>query len=583
MTLADPRIAIRTIVGALGALIAVMWVAVLLSAISSHALAIDAAAKDSRNLMIAAREQLVLVMRGVEGEMDLLVDRIRDGNGVFDLYRWGQENVLVAPGVAQVTLIGPDGVVRSTTLDPAPKRIDLSDRAHFRAQLDPRSRGLYIGQSILTQLNGELFIPITRRIEAPDGAFLGVLSVLLSPDALTRLHQSMDLGSRGVLALTGVDNIIRARYSASSPYGNQAVGVSLSHAGRPDPVPPNGELTYEHRAKVDGVFRLYAYGRVGDYPLVVSVGLDLEEELAPWYAEVREMVLLGLAATLLLGALGVFLLREVRLRARQEEELRATNNALLLSAQQAEAASEAKSCFLANMSHELRTPLNAIIGYSEVIRDRIFGATAMDRYSEYAGDVVNSGEHLLKLISTILDTAKLEAGKMELDEDTFSLSEVIASSLAQVRMTAKRKGIDLKYDKTDAPAIYGDALRLGQVLINLLSNAVKFTPEGGTVSIGSSHAANGDIIISVADTGLGMSPEEMGMALQPFVQVDSSYAKTHEGTGLGLPLAKRLVELHHGSMEIESAVGMGTIVRVRLPAARVRPQAPASLISLAAA
>jgi signal transduction histidine kinase len=499
---ASIRKPVNSIVIALASLIAVMWVAVGLSIAASRQMAMDDATNEARNLMIAFREHLSFVMSGIEGEMNVLADRIRKADGEFDLHRWAQESVLLAPGAAEATLIGPHGEILSTTFDADPAGINLSDREHFKVQLDGRVHGLYIGRAVVSHLTGKLFIPVTLRIDSADGRFLGVLSVLVSPEPLTNLHKLIDLGPRGVMTIAGTDNVIGARYSADSLDGTKGVDVSLANAGRPD-FPPNGEATRQHAGTTDGVARIYSDGRVGSYPLVVTVGLEIDEELAAWYAERRKIVLLALAATLLLGGLGFYLSREMRIRARREDELATANRALISSMEKVEAASEAKSLFLANMSHELRTPLNAIIGYSEVIRDHTFGAAATARYQEYASHVVNSGGHLLKLITDILDTAKLEAGKMELDEEVFDLREIAAASLTQVRIAAQNKRIELVEGQAARPrTIHGDSRRLRQVLINLLSNAVKFTPEGGTVSLSSSQAANGDLVIVVADTGM---------------------------------------------------------------------------------
>ncbi len=221
------------------------------------------------------------------------------------------------------------------------------------------------------------------------------------------------------------------------------------------------------------------------------------------------------------------------------------------------------------MSHELRTPLNAIIGYSEVIKDQAFGADATARYTEYAGDIHTSGQHLLSLIVDILDTAKLDAGKFELDEEIVDLPELVARSLAQVRLALENKGLKLEVRiANDLPRVRADPIRFNQVLINLLSNAIKFTPRGGRIVVGAECGVVGEIMCKVSDTGIGMSGDDLLVALEPFSQVETGLSKSHQGTGLGLPLAKRLIELHGGAMEIESARGRGTTVRLRLPAER---------------
>jgi signal transduction histidine kinase len=221
------------------------------------------------------------------------------------------------------------------------------------------------------------------------------------------------------------------------------------------------------------------------------------------------------------------------------------------------------------MSHELRTPLNAIIGYSEIIRDQIFGANAVAQYTEYAGDIYNSGHHLLRLIIDILDTAKLDAGKFVLEEEIVDLAVLVDRSVAQLRLAIESKRLELELTiPDDLPRVRGDASRLNQVMVNLLSNAVKFTPEDGHIQASMACNAAGEMIFEVSDTGIGMSTDDIAIALEPFSQVENALTKNYEGTGLGLPLAQRLVELHGGIMEIESQRGCGTTVRVRLPAER---------------
>jgi signal transduction histidine kinase len=243
----------------------------------------------------------------------------------------------------------------------------------------------------------------------------------------------------------------------------------------------------------------------------------------------------------------------------------------------AEAASRAKSEFLANMSHELRTPLNAIIGFSEVIKSAIFGPVS-ERYRSYAADIFNSGTHLLGLINEVLDLSKLEAGQLELHEETIDLAATVEACMNLVDTQAQQSGIRLATDlDKDCSLIRADERRLRQILINLLANAVKFTPRNGEVRV-SSFAAPGGLAIQVADTGIGMAPEDIPRAMTIFGQVDSKVSRKHEGTGLGLPLAKHLADLHGGTLLIESEVNVGTKVTITLPVTRI-VQGPAILAS----
>jgi signal transduction histidine kinase len=238
------------------------------------------------------------------------------------------------------------------------------------------------------------------------------------------------------------------------------------------------------------------------------------------------------------------------------EKLQALNN-------QIEAASTAKSQFLANMSHEFRTPLNAIIGFTEVLQDQIPGPLNAEQL-EYLGDVNNAGQLLLRLINDVLDLAKVEAGRLELFYESFPIAQTVREAVTALRAAAEKKGITLQLNlPPDLGLISADQIRLKQILFNLLSNAVKFTDRGG-VSV-SATVEDGQLHLAIADTGIGIRPEDMQRIFVEFSQVDASHARRHEGTGLGLALSKRLVETHGGRIWLESEFGTGSVFHVLLP------------------
>jgi two-component system, NtrC family, sensor kinase len=231
---------------------------------------------------------------------------------------------------------------------------------------------------------------------------------------------------------------------------------------------------------------------------------------------------------------------------------------------QIEAANRHKSEFLANMSHELRTPLNAIIGFSEVLGERMFGELN-EKQAEYTDDILSSGRHLLSLINEILDLSKVEAGRMELEVATFDLPLAIENARTFVRERATKHGINLDVTVDERLGDFvGDERKIKQILLNLLSNAVKFTPEGGRIGI-NARQADGSVEISVSDTGIGISPEDQATIFEEFRQVGGDYAHKKEGTGLGLTLAKKFVELHGGKIWVESEVGKGSRFIFTLP------------------
>jgi signal transduction histidine kinase len=232
--------------------------------------------------------------------------------------------------------------------------------------------------------------------------------------------------------------------------------------------------------------------------------------------------------------------------------------------QQLEAASRHKSEFLANMSHELRTPLNSVIGFSEVLRDRMFGELNA-KQAQYVDVILTSGRHLLSLINDILDLSKIEAGRLELETATFDLSTAIQNTLTLVSDRAARHGLSLTLDVDEhVGAITADERKVKQVLLNLLSNAIKFTPEGGRVEVTAARSKD-HVEISVRDTGIGIAPEDQEVIFEEFRQVGSDYARKREGTGLGLALAKRFVGLHGGRIWVASEVGKGSTFTFTIP------------------
>ena len=254
---------------------------------------------------------------------------------------------------------------------------------------------------------------------------------------------------------------------------------------------------------------------------------------------------------------------------RKKCELEETSTALAVALSNADAASAAKSDFLATMSHELRTPLNAVIGFSEILDSQRYGPLGSPKYRGYVRDILDSGKHLLSLINDVLEFSRGGSGKLRLANDEFSPTEVIDEAIRKVIHQATTANLTLTAEAAPAEVgLRGDRRRVVQVLINLLANAVKFTPAGGRVTVHSIYDLDG-LAISVSDTGIGIASEDIPKALDRFTQVENSFVRKYDGTGLGLPLAKQLIELHGGTLSIDSTPQVGTTVTVRFPAERV--------------
>ena len=566
--------------------------------------ALDRASAHSRNLSAAFEEQVRRVMDSVSGAMELIVRRIEKEGPDFDLSQWAPLMPGVAASTIQLSIIGPDGMLVASSPSKSTKPIDLSDREHFRVHRDNPNLGLFVGKPVLGRVSNQVTIQITKRLQAPDGSFGGVLVFSLNPDYLTSLHRQVDLGQTGNVTVVGLDSVIRARFTSTDRSETLGVGSSMTAARSFKDSAFAEAGSHTSASVIDGVVRIFNWRRVSGYPLIVIVGLGKAEALSA--ADRHALLILGIAASaiLLVGIMALRLAREISNRVAHEvalyhegEKLRAahdcltdqheallaksaqlaeerinlqkTNAQLTVAQARSEMANKAKAAFLANMSHELRTPLNAIIGFAEVMCGRYFGELS-DRYADYAADIHKSGNQLLGIVDQVLDTAKIEAGKLELSESEQSLVAIVEKAVRSVRPQAENKQIDLSVRLPSRPvSLIGDKARLSQIAVNLLSNAVKFTPENGRVAITAELDEKAGVCVTVSDTGIGMSAAEIECALETFRQVDNSFIKRFEGTGLGLPLARRFAELHGGSLSIESLPGEGTKVIVRLPAERV--------------
>ncbi|HEX6442630.1 MAG TPA: ATP-binding protein [Stellaceae bacterium] len=258
----------------------------------------------------------------------------------------------------------------------------------------------------------------------------------------------------------------------------------------------------------------------------------------------------------------VTVVRDVSERIRYQEELRRAK-------EQADAANRAKSEFLGMMSHELRTPLNAIIGFTEIMKDEVMGPIGNSHYRSYIADIHFSSTHLLNLINDILDVTKAEAGQLELQEDLFDLRQLIETVVRVSGPPIEKAGLIAAVDfPADLPLLRADERKVRQVFFNLIGNAVKFTPPRGRIDILGRFDARSGIAITVKDTGIGIAPENLARVLEPFVQIGSPVSRHHAGTGLGLPAAKRIMELHQGTLSLQSALGIGTDATVAFPPER---------------
>ncbi|HKW55493.1 MAG TPA: ATP-binding protein [Stellaceae bacterium] len=521
----------------------------------------------SSNLSLSVEQFVAHTVDSVDKSLTAAIDDVNANGASPDRPRAGlAERVRRTPEVTGLIIVDAAGRVRSSSMPLAKRAQNAADKRYFALARGTAGIWLAVNEPLAARAHSGHVIVASRRFNRPDGSFGGVVAATINPDYMQRFFSTLTVGDHGVIALQALDGtLLMQRPQIESDVGRN-YGSSVLFKGM---LPWASSGVFPMQYERDGLWRIVGYQRVERLPLVVQVALAEDEALANWR---HTTVFQAIVVFFMLGVLGlmaVVLHRQLDARLVANRKLRATVGELERARVAAEASSRVKSQFLANMSHELRTPLNAIIGFSEMIRDAIMGPVAT-RYREYAHDIHNCGRLLLGVISDVLDLSKVEVGRLELHDEQVDLAKVIGDCHRLISERVKAGRLELAIDlPSDLPMLLGDELRLKQIVLNLLSNSVKFTPAGGRVTFSAAVARDGSLALAVSDTGIGMKAEEIPIALEPFRQIDSVHTRRYEGTGLGLPLARTLAELHGGTLLIESVPDRGTTVTVTLPPERL--------------
>jgi signal transduction histidine kinase len=462
--------------------------------------------------------------------------------------------------IAALTWFDARGDIMASSRSPELVAVNIRSSEHFHIHTERTDAGLFIGPPVHAPTLGEVISVVSRRIDSPAGGFAGVASAILNvsylEDVLKRYH-----------TLAGVHATLYRRdgtYVAHYPNPKARIGRTNAHTQLFRSELPQAEVgTYHALAEVSNEHRIFSYRAVAGYPFVAQVSMTRAFALAPWYDRIR---LTGGLALLIVMAAAFATVLIYRQAGRVDAERRAALEARLV----AEHSSRSKSEFLAHMSHELRTPMNAVIGFTEMMRKEVFGPVGSPKYQDYLRDIALSGQHLLHVVNNILDLAKVEAGKWEMEESETDLGTLCESTLRMVRERARSADVSLSLTPAlPAVSIRADRRLMHQILINLLTNGIKFTDRGGRVTLGWALRDDGGAAIHVSDTGVGMSEDDRRRVLEPFGRGSAELARARHDTGLGLSLCKQFAEMHGGRMEIASALGRGTTVTVVLPPARV--------------
>jgi len=527
-------------------LLAVLWTVVLHQLEGARVEAIASAVKDTENLSRVMEEHVVRTFMDAEQLAWSLKQHIERRGLPRDLVGFVKERTRPGSPVLVVGVADEHGMLVRNSIPTKP--FSIAGTVHFKAHVASDSGALAIGHPSVGRLSGKCSLYVSHRLNRPDGSFGGVASVAIEQSYFSRLYNQVALGPAGGITLIGRDGVVRAWRGSTPTGGSVRTSAILDRVGER----PAGAFIADSAGGEPP--RLLAYRALAQYPLVVVVGRSLDDVLAP-YAEHRRTFITGAAMVSIFIGVSFALLGWLMARQRRAAVLLREAN------ERAESANRVKSDFLANMTHELRTPLNGIIGFADCLRDELHDASQR----ECARIIYTSGCTLLGMVNSALDLAKIEAGGMALNPSRESARLLIEEVVALQAAAAERKGLGIEIRVGDEvpEEIVCDRARLQQVLANLLDNAVKFTREGRIAVSARVDAA--ELRISVSDSGCGVAPELHAAIFERFRQADNLAVGVRGGTGLGLALARDLVHLMGGRMEIESEPGRGSVFRVVLP------------------
>jgi signal transduction histidine kinase len=537
------------------------------------------AQSDGANLTAAFANEVRHHLDSVSAAMEFITTKMHVEGETLDLQAWVKMiPLMTTPGIQSV-FIGPDGKLVSASLDAHSKPIDLSDREHFRVHLDGSFKGLYIGRPVIGRISLKPAIPVSKRVETNDGRFLGVLLFMLTPSDFTTLYSSVDLGKRGIIALEGLDGVTRVRFSQSTPDGVAGLGVSVAGGPRPSVISEGAQGGFVRESVIDHVTRFYSYRRVPQYPLVVTVGVDLDDALGAPNAQARIVISVAAASTLLLGGLTAFLLRQLRRQERTDATQRELQGQLHHSQRL-----ESLGILAGGIAHDLNNTLVPMLALTKIAARR---APEGSRERANMEMVHHASERARDLVKQILAFSRNEGIEMQ----PVNLTDIVRESVGMLRASIPAT-IRIVTAIADVPPVLGNSGQLHQIVLNLVTNAAQAIGGMGEIAIGL-HAqpatedrdgapAPASICLSVEDTGNGMDEATRSRIFDPFFTTKP----VGEGTGLGLSVVHGIVTAHGGQIAVASAPGKGTRFDIHFPihsAVDARPPAaPAHEHSVAA-
>lgn len=473
--------------------------------------------------------------------------------------------VEASPHVRSFLVMNRDGDLIIDSSNPVARSYNGADRENFQFLKSAQSHDVHIAAPLLGRLSGEWLFTVSRRLEDANGGFAGIIASVVDIRYFARFFESVNLGDDSRITLWRNDGT----FLVGTPFVERRLG--RKHEEMTAWVDSLGGKTagvLRQNGLVSGEARMTSFNMMKNYPTFIQVSRSIDGILAQWRGEAYALGIFAILATLVLCGIGWVLLSMAKA---QENLLLSAYEARAhaeYASKLAERANRQKTKFFSAVSHDLRTPLCTISGFSDLMLAGHAGALT-EKARDYVENIQNCGKYLLELLNDLLDMGKIEAGRLTLSEDEFALRSVVLDCLRQSSALSTAARVALAPYQEAEFGLRADPLRMRQILFNLLSNAIKFTVAGGRVEITTVRAADGSLRISISDSGIGMSREEITTALEPYGQVRNDFTRTRDGTGLGLPLVKALVDMHGGQLEIASEPGVGTTVTVVMPAHRV--------------
>jgi len=472
--------------------------------------------------------------------------------------------------LAGLATIDRQNMLRVINGDPAQQPVYVGDRPFVT---DAQLGRTVASPPVKSRISGRWLLPLIHRVSAPNSS-VTILMAGVNVPALERHYDTIRPSSGGAITLLRDDGSILARSPSPTDDERQR---TLTDAPLFSSVNQRGESEgyFEGPSPFDGVWRLGAYKRIEPFHIGVSVSVTREAALEPWWRRVK-LVLVG--ATLASLAIAIGTIQILRLLKSLQAEAQTMENRVNDRTRALKQLLDRREQFLAGISHELRSPLNAILGFSDALLLGIRGPVPPEQ-ADYLHDIHRSGQHLLALVNDLLDSAAIDAGSLRLDESDFAVTDIFEETTRLIGQSATQRAIDVATSINPHDLIlHGDRRRLLQAVLNLAVNAVKYGRTGGRIEIRAELGRTGDCLLTIADDGEGISPEEMRLALTPYGRVNhhtsTNAGRSNEGTGLGLPLSIGIVELHGGTLTLHSEPGRGTRAVIRLPPERVRPNLP---------